>query len=236
MKKITLVLIGLLVNVSFAQLSFDRSRVIFDASRSNSQSVIVNNQSDKAPYLAQTWIEDENGVKIVSPLAALPILQRVNPLQEKQVKVSFMGSAAELPADRESLFFLNVLGVPPKGDPTVNEVTIVIQNKIKLFYRPKGLSRYEHNGWAEEMIVKKAGNSITIENPTPYYNVIYGITDSRNRVIEQDINLKPFGSKTVNIKVGNKFDISVIDDYGASMDIVFTCNGNTCTGKQKDKK
>ena len=153
MKKFTLLLIGLLVNISFAQLSFDRSRVIFDAGKKSSQSVVVTNSSADAPYLAQTWIENDSGEKIISPLAALPILQRINPKQEKQIKINFMGSESELASDRETMFFMNVLGVPPKGDESKNQISIVIQSKMKLFYRPKGLPTYVNNGWIEEVVV-----------------------------------------------------------------------------------
>ncbi len=234
MEKIALLLAGTLINVSFAQLSFDRSRVIFDAGKKSSQSVVVTNSNAEAPYLANAWIENDRGEKIVSPLVALPILQRINPKQDKQIKISFMGSDAELAKDRETMLFMNVLGVPPKDDDGTNKISIVIQSKMKLFYRPKGLPTYEHNGWFEEVMAKKAGNSITLENPTPYYTVIYALTDSRNRTIEKEINLKPFSSETVNIQVGNKFTMMLIDDYGGSVKMNYACNGNVCTGTRDE--
>lgn len=231
MKRVTLLLVGLLVNVSFAQLAFDRSRVIFNAGASKSQTVVISNNSANAPYLAQTWIENSQGEKIVSPLAALPILQRVNPKQDKQVKINFMGNVSELASDRETMFFLNVLGVPPKGGANANEVSIVIQSKMKLFYRPKGLPTYElPSGWIEDIIVRKNGGSITIENPTAYHTVIYGILNNRNVSTEQDITVKPFSSEQVNIQVGNKFYLMHIDDYGGPAKVNYTCNGNVCTG------
>lgn len=231
MKRITLLLVGLLVNVSFAQLSFDRSRVIFNAGKSKSQTVVITNNSANAPYLAQAWIENDKGEKIVSPLAALPILQRINPRQDKQVKINFMGSPAELASDRETMLFMNVLGVPPKGDANGNEVSIVIQSKMKLFYRPKGLPHYDlPNGWIEDVVVKKEGRSIIIENPTAYHSVIYGILNNRNVSVEQDITLKPFSSERVDIQVGNKFYLMHIDDYGGAAKVNYTCNGNVCVG------
>lgn len=232
MKKIALLLVvGLFTNISFAQLAFDRSRIIFNAGKSKSQTVVISNNSSDAPFLAQTWIENDRGEKIVSPLAALPILQRINPKQDKQVKVNFMGSAAELASDRETMFFMNVLGVPPKGDANANEVSIVIQTKMKLFYRPQGLPTYElPNGWIEEVVVKKEGRTITLENPTAYHSVIYGILNSRNVSVEQDITLKPFSSQKVDIQVGNKFFMMFIDDFGGPARVNYTCNGNVCNG------
>lgn len=231
MKRIILLLIGMLINISFAQLSFDRSRVIFNAGSSKSQTVVIHNNSVSAPYLAQTWIENDRGEKIVSPLAALPILQRINPKQDKQVKVNFMGSTEELASDRETMFFMSVLGVPPKGNTGANEVSIVIQSKMKLFYRPKGLPVYDlPNGWIEDVVIKKQGNSIIIENPTPYHSVIYGILNSRNHSVEQDITLKPFSSTKVDIQVANKFFVMHIDDFGGPAKVNYTCNDNICHG------
>lgn len=204
--------------------------------KKSSQSVVVTNSSADAPYLAQTWIENDSGEKIISPLAALPILQRINPKQEKQIKINFMGSESELASDRETMFFMNVLGVPPKGDESKNQISIVIQSKMKLFYRPKGLPTYENNGWIEEVIVKKANNSVVLENPTAYYSVIYALTDSRNRTVEKEINLKPFSNEVVNVQVGSNFTMMFIDDYGASVKMNYICNGNTCTGARVESK
>ncbi|UNM97452.1 molecular chaperone [Ignatzschineria rhizosphaerae] len=142
MKKTVLFLAGLLLNDAYGQLNFERSRIIFDAGQKNSQSLVVSNISADTPYLAQTWIENDRGEKVITPLAALPILQRINPKQEKQIKISFIGSGAELAPDRESLFFINILGLPPKGKESQSTVSIVIQSKIKVFYRPKGLPAY----------------------------------------------------------------------------------------------
>ncbi len=50
--------------------------LIFNES-DKSISVTLRNNDPKLPYLAQSWIEDEKGVKISSPLAVLPPVQRI---------------------------------------------------------------------------------------------------------------------------------------------------------------
>lgn len=220
----------LMVNVSYAQLSFDRTRVIFDHGKSSSQSVIVDNSSPSSPYLAQSWIEDENGVKISEPLVALPILQRINPNQKKQVKVNLIGSTANLPSDRESLFFMNVLGVPPKEGGNQSQINVVIQSKLKLFYRPKGLPTYSgSNGWVQEMRVSKTGNTLKLENPSPYHIVIYGFGSQRTgKIIEKDVILKPFATETVSVQTNNTPYIYYINDFGGADSVNYTCNGSSC--------
>jgi len=77
-KTLTTVLSLLAATVSFsaqASVTPDRTRLIFNES-DKSISVTLRNNDPKLPYLAQSWIEDEKGVKISSPLAGLPPVQR----------------------------------------------------------------------------------------------------------------------------------------------------------------
>lgn len=227
MKKL-LIILGLISNVSFAQISFDRTRVIFDHSNSNGQSIVIENSNQDLPYLAQTWIEDQNGQKIVTPLAALPILQRLNPLQKRQIKISLVESSS-LPSDQESLFYLNILGVPPKDGAADNQVDLVIQSKLKVFYRPKGLKKYQENGWLKELVISKKGSNVTINNPTPYHAVIFGFGNRNVKgLTEKDLLIPPFSEKTVQIKLGNTPSIYFIDDYGGAMILDYNCQQTSC--------
>lgn len=230
MKKIVVVFLGLLLNVAFSQISFDRTRVIVDSSKRNSQSIVISNSAE-TPFLAQAWIEDGNGQKITTPLAALPILQRINPGQDKQLKLSIMGDVSLLPKDRETMFFLNVLGVPPKdGSAGGAQVNVVVQSKMKLFYRPSGLPAYKNNGWVEEVVARKSGNSLSLENPTPYYVIVYAFSGQGGRTIEKDIILKPFSTEQVNINVPNSFVMMIINDQGAGTQVNYSCQSGSCTG------
>ncbi|MEX6398274.1 fimbria/pilus periplasmic chaperone [Providencia hangzhouensis] len=51
---------------------------------------MIENIDKKDPYLVQSWIQNENGEKISEPLIALPLLQRVEANQKKQVKNQFI--------------------------------------------------------------------------------------------------------------------------------------------------
>lgn len=228
MKRLFILTIALL-NVSFAQLTLDRTRVIFDRAQSNSQSVVVKNTNKNAPYLAQSWIEDEQGNKIEMPLVALPILQRINPGQEKQVKISLAGQN-NLPEDRESMFFFNVLGVPPKTTDSENQINIVIQSKVKLFYRPKGLKHYESSGWLKELEVTKSGNnSYILNNPTGYHIVVSGSSKgTKGKIINQDIVIKPFSNGKIEGSLGNEPTFYFINDYGSAITQSYHCNSTSC--------
>lgn len=64
-------------------------------------SVTLRNNDPKMPYLAQSWMEDEQGNKISSPLTVLPPVQRIDAMMNGQVKVQGMPDINKLPADRE---------------------------------------------------------------------------------------------------------------------------------------
>lgn len=229
MKRLFILTIALL-NTAFAQLTLDRTRVILDRAQSNSQSVVVKNTNKNAPYLAQSWIEDEHGNKIETPLVALPILQRINPGQEKQVKISLVGQN-NLPEDRESMLFFNVLGVPPKTTDTENQINIVIQSKVKLFYRPKNLKQYKDNGWLKELEVTKSGNnSYTLHNPTPYHLVIYAFSNGlKGKLISQDLVIKPFSSENIKNNLGTQPTFYFINDFGGTEAQSYQCTSAHCT-------
>lgn len=227
---LSLLITTTLFSTAYGQLSLDRTRVIFDRAQSNSQSVTLTNTNPSVPYLAQSWVENENGHKIEEPLVALPVLQRLEAKQEKQVKISLSGDN-NLPTDRESLLYFNALGIPPKeGNGDGNQVNIVIQSKIKLFYRPKGLPQYPNNGWIKTLEVQKNGNQYTLANPSPYHLVILGFSNGKKgHFIEKEITIKPFETQTVNLSVGNTPTVYFINDYGTTEANNYQCNSTLCS-------
>lgn len=82
-------------------------------------SVTLRNNNEKLPYLAQSWLEDEKGNKITSPLAVLPPVQRIDAMMNGQVKIQALPDIHSLPSDRESLFYYNVREIRQRpGKPT----------------------------------------------------------------------------------------------------------------------
>lgn len=101
-----------------------------------------------------------------------PPVQRIEPNSKSQIKVQLSPEAASLPADRESVFYLNVREIPPAAEKS-NVLQIALQTKIKLFYRPKAIQvqeRMEKITGAEGIrLSQNGGHQYTIENTTPYH-------------------------------------------------------------------
>lgn len=225
----TLILLSSCANAS---LTMDRTRVIYDAEKPG-VSVVVENTDTKDPYLLQTWIESADGKKITEPLIALPLLQRIEPSQKKQIRINTSEENAQLPQDRESLFYFNILGVPPKSN-LENVVEVVLQSRFKLFYRPKGLAKYPNYDWQKALKLEKKSNELTLDNPTPYHIVVININNTPQKVKDfSEIIIKPFSQSVYPLNAkqrsGSNILVTYIDDYGTPKTLTYTCSGASCS-------
>lgn len=217
----------------FAAISMDRTRVIFDGTQ-KSVSLNISNNNKQLPYLAQGWIENEKGEKITSPLIVLPPIQRIEPAKSSQVKIEALPAIGSLPKDRESLFYFNLREVPPKSDKP-NTLQIALQTRVKLFYRPKAIiSRPNTAPWQEKLTLLKQGNSVTVNNPTPYYVTVIEAGESNKSTPIKDfkpIMLAPFSEQVLSVtanQLGNTPVLTYVNDYGGRPNLMFNCQGSTC--------
>ncbi|WP_353242609.1 fimbria/pilus periplasmic chaperone [Providencia sp.] len=233
MKNLKLIMSALLLVSTYthASISVDRTRVIYDEN-SKGVSVVVENTDSKDPFLVQSWVEDEKGKKITDPLVALPVLQRIEANQKKQIRISTSKNSLNIPNDKESLFYFNVLGIPPKSQ-LENAVEIVIQSRFKLFYRPKGITKYADNNWQKELKIEKMGSTLKLVNPTAYHVVVININDNKNKVANfEEIIIKPNSNTNyfLSDKQKNTSEIVVtyIDDYGSPKLLTYSCRNTSC--------
>jgi len=233
-KKINVILSSLLLLSSYVQasLTMDRTRVIYDAAKPG-VSVVIENTDTKDPFLVQTWLESSEGKKITEPLVALPLLQRIEPNQKKQIRINSVNEVTILPQHKESLMYFNILGVPPKSN-LENVVEVVIQSRFKLFYRPQGLKKYPDNNWQQELTLEKKNNQLYFKNPTPYHIVVININNNPKKVKGfSEVMIKPNSNYVyqLNEKQRGSGDIMVtyLDDYGAPKTLKYTCSGSNCS-------
>ena len=98
------------------------------------------------PALVQAWADKGNAKSTPetadAPFLIMPPIFRMEPDKSQTLRMTYTGET--LPPDRESLFWLNVLDVPPmpvKAQSTQqNYLQIAIRSRIKIFFRPAGLS------------------------------------------------------------------------------------------------
>lgn len=230
---ITLLGGALMAQQASAAIALDRTRVIFDG-KAKSASLSISNQNTELPYLAQTWIEDQQGNKINSPLTALPPLQRVEPGKKSQVKVQALPAVNALAQDRETLYYFNLREIPPKSDKA-NTLQIALQTRIKLFYRPAALHIAQNSPPPQEQLtLSRKGDRYLVNNPTGYYiTLIDGGASMQGAPLAdfQPLMVAPKSSGELNVsasQLGTSPVLKYIDDYGGRPSLSFSCSGNRC--------
>lgn len=225
-------LVGAMVSLSGqAAVLLPSTRVVFDGSQSDVSILLGNNGPAERVTL---WVDegDPNQPPETSqaPFAVTPPLVRVDTNSQRPVRIARLASA-KLPADRESMFWLNVRGIAEGGAkpaPGDNQMAVTVRSRIKLFYRPKGLAGEPAQapealrwGWRQE----GAGGAATliIANPTPWHvslNALQG--QGRDLIAELPAGtIAPFSEARlplpgIVLKQGQALPLQVqwIDDVG----------------------
>ncbi|WP_413492351.1 molecular chaperone [Morganella psychrotolerans] len=228
-KVIFVVLLSGVMSQAHAVLGLDRTRIIFNE-EDGGVSVVIENQDSASSFLAQTWIEKPNGEKLNNSLVALPFLQKLSPKQKKQIKITYMEGQNLLPQDRESLFYFNLLGIPPQGKES-SVVQFTIQSRLKLFYRPKGIDykMSADNDFRRDLSVIKQGGNVKLTNPTPYNIIITNLNINRSKDNDfPETVVAPFSDLTVKLKdpSWSSFEIAYIDDFGGLKFSKYQCGAS----------
>lgn len=137
-------------------------------------SLQLNNNGD-SPSLVQSWVDSGNANSTPedadAPFVLTPPIARVNAEGGQALRIAFTGDKTKLPRDHESLFWLNVLDIPP--EPAIegtnkNFIQLAFRSRIKVFYRPAGLTSSPAEA-ADKVRWVANGNKITAENDSPYH-------------------------------------------------------------------
>lgn len=218
-----------------AAIGLDRTRVVFDGSKDAASMTITNNNT-QLPYLAQGWIEDEQGNKITSPLIVLPPVQSLEPGKKSQVKVQALPAVKSLPQDRETVYYFNLREIPPRSDKA-NSLQIALQTRIKLFYRPASIvpSQQERSDpWQKQLILTREADDFQVNNPTPYYITLIDARSSKEGKTSpgfEPLMVPPKGTLKLGVSaaaLGSKPWLTYVNDYGGRPALAFSCTGNTC--------
>ncbi|WP_230353751.1 molecular chaperone [Lelliottia sp. WAP21] len=214
-----------------AAINLDRTRLVFPES-DKASSLKIDNESKTLPYLALSWIEDEQGRKEDSHFMALPPIQRLEAGASSQVRIVKQPATQQLPGNRESLFYFNLREVPPKSSSTGSErsvMQVAMQSRIKLFWRPKAITKKPGEETEMKMAITKTATGLSIHNPTPYYITLAWLSQNKKTMLPgfDSLMLAPFATETVSTGHyhGESYSIGYIDDYGALKKVDVACSG-----------
>lgn len=210
---------------AFASIQIGATRVIYHAAEKDVSVQITN--PGKYPVLLQSWTDDGHADirpdAMRTPFILTPPLTRVNADAGQTLRLSYTGTP--LPADRESVYWLNVLEIPPAGGKDSNQIQVAFRSRIKLFFRPAALDDKGAQAAITQLRWQAQGDKITLSNPTPYYVSAVAVTLNRGgkkTSVAADM-LPPRGSATFNLPAGvtaggaQSVTVDAINDYGASV-------------------
>ncbi|MCS4230544.1 chaperone protein EcpD [Stenotrophomonas maltophilia] len=147
------------------------TRLVFPAQESE-VTLGLNNDAQR-PALVQVWIDDGDQdtppEEAKAPFVMTPPLLRMDAGTQQAVRIRFTGPAQRV--DRESLYWVNVLDIPPSSGEQ-DKLELAFRSRIKLFYRPAGLpgeadGAHRQLRWSLQQ--RADGLAVQVDNPTPWH-------------------------------------------------------------------
>ncbi|HEO9815838.1 TPA: molecular chaperone [Klebsiella variicola] len=189
------------------------TRVIYPSDKREVSLQLSN--KDKVAYLVQSWVDNDDKGK--AAFIVTPPLLRIEGGESNTLRIVRMAST--LPEDRETLQWLNIKSIPPStDDASQNILQIAIKSRLKLIFRPKGLSGSTPEEVTDSLKWSRSGNLLNVKNPTAYY-----MNFSNIKVADKDLSeisfVPPFSSISLPLNTpvtGNTVTWSLINDFGGT--------------------
>jgi chaperone protein EcpD len=177
---------ALLASLTLAALSAHASviivgtRVVYPGG-ARDVAVRLMNRGDR-PALIQSWIDqgdpDSRPETVKVPFSLSPTLARIDPEKGQVLRLVYTGEP--LPQDKESVFWLNMLEIPPKPtEGAGNYLQFALRTRIKIFYRPKQIKADPRDAITSMQwrLMHEADKwSVEAKNPSPFFVSLTGIS------------------------------------------------------------
>ncbi|PSV45322.1 fimbrial biogenesis chaperone [Photobacterium indicum] len=213
---IAVFLISSVLLVSNAQAAFtlNATRVVYTEGTKGANLVIKNNNEKK--YGGQVWLESEADAIPDNSFVISPSLFTLASNSKQNLRI--MQTSANLPTDREALFWLYVQELPPALEEA-NQLQFAMRTKIKLIARPANLVE-AREGAESQLTVAAVGNTLKINNPTPYFfavsSLIKGKTEFKDKALSVVKPKKAFQiANNMEFVRGDTVTVTYVDDFGA---------------------
>ncbi|MGE6433818.1 fimbrial biogenesis chaperone [Shewanella baltica] len=234
-------LVFLLITCSItanASVVMTNTRVIYPSDAQERTIQLTNN--DDFPNVVQVWTDINNSDSTPDnadgPFLALPSIFRIEPKRGQMVRLVYTGT--ELPKDRESVFYLNFLQIPPlsKSNAGQNQMLVMLKNRVKIFYRPIDIESNSIDVSKKinfDIKYDEMGISLVVENNSPFFASFVNakIISGKQELLAKIDMVEPKAKKVVNIKnqqfvitAPTKIEYTLVDDYGGFINGEFILN------------
>jgi P pilus assembly chaperone PapD len=220
-----------------ADVTLNTTRVIYSAT-AREVTVQLTNDEKKDPRLVQAWIDDgqldKTPDQVQVPFQLTPPMFRLDAGKGQALRIVYTRDTYKgqpLPKDKESLFWLNVLSVPPKpaNAEGKNLLQFAIRTRIKFFFRPEGLTGEPEKVPAQltwKLVTQGNEQALEVHNPSGYhvsFSNVALVVDGKEVKSETPPMLDPDSTGHYVLKgltspppTGSEVRFSIVDDYGTA--------------------
>lgn len=194
-------------------ISLGATRVIYPADAQQT-SLSISNSGDKERFLVNAWIENNNGQKEKAFVVTPPLFVS-EPKSEHTLRIIYAGQP--LPADRESVFWMNVKAIPSVNKESIegkNVLQLAVLSRIKLFVRPAKLAGSPTEAPAQ-LTFARAGKQLTVNNPSAYYVSLVNVRIGSQKV--ENLMVAPYAHSQIALPANAQGSVTyqTVNDYGA---------------------
>lgn len=211
MKLLITLLILLYSSCACSAIQIERSRVIYSGDHKSAALEIHNESKDN--YIVQSWLDDDAGKSEKTMVVTPPLLKL---LPDQSATLRFVYSGSGLPADRESVIWVNVQEIPPRAKEP-NVMQLAVRTRLKLFYRPVAL-RTTLKEEVQKLKINTLHDGIVINNNGPMHISLGQLTIRNASGKEQAISapmISPFSQANIPYPKGSRVvSLTYINDYG----------------------
>ncbi|GMR28333.1 fimbria/pilus periplasmic chaperone [Stenotrophomonas sepilia] len=213
-----------------ARVVVEGNRVIY--TEGTKELSVRTQNAGKGPVLVQAWVSAYGArtspADSDAPFVILPPVVRIDEGKHQVFRLRFLGD--DLPADRESVFTLNLAEIPasPVGEAASTAVlNIVLRNRLKLFYRPQSISKLHASDAIEGLrwSVVSEGQRWALEakNDSPFHvsTVSASVTVNGRSTAASNVDmLRPYGAQrfplpgTFSAASSGNVTFKYINDHG----------------------
>lgn len=204
---------------AMAAFTISGTRFIYEEAKKSVPLEVTNNA--KETYGGQVWIDNVSQSASEVFIVPSPPVFKVA-AGNKQI-IRLMNVNPALPADRESMFRLNVQELPPVPTQTEGSVMAIAMNtQVKLIYRPTTLVKGRQD--AEKQLTVQQQGTVWLNNPTPYWFAVIGLKVNGNSVTIPTARvaglamLAPFGRADTGLTTAGSLTVQAINDWGGVQD------------------
>ncbi len=218
---------------AIASVVINGTRVIYNSDMKFVPVQLIN-QSDKT-HLVQSWIDkgdmSSSPENIKVPFTLTPPVVKINGHNGQTLKITSLATDT-IPKDRESVFWLNVLDVPPTPEGSSESyIQVAIRNRIKLIYRPAQIKALDSKT-IDNISISLIGDKKCLKNNSPHFITIVELINWSggelrqhriNNLLKNTLFIPPFECIEISkdIKPNGKYRLTWLDDFGAKRFSIF---------------